>query len=229
MIISFFEEFPTKQDLEKIKLINFPSKLYLASSSLEEFLKVKKKIKSKYVLEVIYWPTLTEQEGYWISPFSKTSGLKRIFKELQNKNIPVMLDLEFPVKRSHILKRLFVCMKNKSIIFDFIKNYKGKVYTAEYFYAKKGFLSPNLKNKKIKMLYTSFRHYSDEFIKQTAKKAIVGLGTITKGVEKQSSILSPNKLKSELNLLKNQKEVIIFRLGGLNKQYLKAIKESSSL
>jgi len=225
MIISFFEEFPTKENLGKIKLIKFPSKLYLASSSLNNFLKIKQKIKSKYIKEMIYWPTLTKQEGYWISPFSKTKALKRIFKELKNKKIPIMLDLEFPIKKHHILKRLFLFPKNKKLIYNFIKDYKGKIYTAEYFYSKKGFLSPNLKNKKIKMLYSSFHSFSREFMKKTAKNAIIGLGTIAKGIDDRNLILSPEKLKSELQLLKNQEEVIIFRLGGLNKKYINFIQE----
>ncbi len=226
MILSFFEEFPVEINLKKIKLINFPSKLYIASNSLRNFLKIKEQIKSKYIKEIIYWPTLEKQEGYWISPFSRTKALKRIFSELKNKKIPVMLDLELPFKKLQIIKRLFQFNKNKKLIYDFIKTYKGRVYTAEYFYSKKGFLSPNLKNKKIKMLYSSVHPFTKEFIKETAKNAIIGLGIIDKGIDKHNPILSPEKLKQELQILKQQKEVIIFRLSGLNKEYLKIIQES---
>ncbi len=31
MLISFFEEFPTKENLNKVKLIKFPTKLYIAA------------------------------------------------------------------------------------------------------------------------------------------------------------------------------------------------------
>ena len=44
MIISFFEEFPDKSNLNKLKLINFPIKLYLASKSYKEFLNIKNKM-----------------------------------------------------------------------------------------------------------------------------------------------------------------------------------------
>jgi len=227
MIISFFEEFPTKENLKKVNLIKFPSKLYFAAPSMKTFLDIKKKVSNKNIKEVVYWPTLKKQEGYWISPFSSTKALVRIFSELKTKKIPVMLDLEFPINRLHILKRIFLFHKNKKMIFDFIKSYRGKIYTAEYFYSRKGFLSPTLKNKRIKMLYCSFHHFSNKFIKETAKKAIIGLGIITEGIDHHHLILPPQRLKSELELLKKEEEVIIFRLGGLNKKYLKVIQESA--
>ncbi len=138
-----------------------------------------------------------------------------------------MLDLELPIKKLHIIKRLFLFKKNKKLIYDFIKNYKGKIDTAEYFWTKNNFLSPNLRNKKIKMLYSSFHSFSEKFMRKTAKGAIIGLGIIAQGIDRRDLILSPKKLRSELQLLKDQKEVIIFRLGGLNKRYLNAIQEST--
>ena len=42
MKIDFFEEFPTKENLEKLKLIKFPSKIFIAAESLEEFKKAEK-------------------------------------------------------------------------------------------------------------------------------------------------------------------------------------------
>ena len=54
MIVSFFEEYPTKENLAKLKLVSFPTKLYIAAESLDAFFKIKEKIKSKWVKEVIY-------------------------------------------------------------------------------------------------------------------------------------------------------------------------------
>ena len=44
MQISFFEEFPQIENLAKIKLIKFPTKLYLAAENLSEFEQIKKRI-----------------------------------------------------------------------------------------------------------------------------------------------------------------------------------------
>mgnify|MGYP001588836880 FL=1 len=94
MQICFFEEFPTKENLAKIKYVSFPTKLYLAAKSLEEFENIK--ISSPHVKEKIYWPILDKKEGYWFSPFSKRKALERIFAELKGKNISVMIDSELP-------------------------------------------------------------------------------------------------------------------------------------
>ena len=84
MIISFFEEFPDKNSLSKLKLINFNTKLYLAAKSYKEFKKIK--IKNKFVKELIYWPILEKNEGYWISPFSDNKALKRTFNLIHYEN-----------------------------------------------------------------------------------------------------------------------------------------------
>lgn len=51
MQISFFEEFPTKRNLNKLSLVDFPTKLYLAASSFDEFLKLKNEIIQDYQLK----------------------------------------------------------------------------------------------------------------------------------------------------------------------------------
>ena len=45
MKIDFYEEFPTRENLKKIKLINFNSKLFIATKSLKKFKKIEKQIK----------------------------------------------------------------------------------------------------------------------------------------------------------------------------------------
>src|SRR3989344_2037979 len=117
MQVSFFEEFPTKSNLEKLKLVSWPTKVYLAARSLEEFNKLKKKIKYKNK-EFVYWPVLDKKEGYWISLFSRRKALLRIFKELKDKNTPVMLDLELPTRHNFWLyfNEWFNFFKNKKLI-----------------------------------------------------------------------------------------------------------------
>ena len=84
---------------EKIKLINFNTKLYVTAKSIEEFNSISSKIKNKTIIERIYWPVLKKEEGYWYSPFSKRSAIIRTLKEIQ-KNLPVMIDLELPTTQN---------------------------------------------------------------------------------------------------------------------------------
>ena len=240
MLISFFEEFPTKSNLEKIKLINFKTKLYIASHSLSEFKKIK--VKNKNVKEIIYWPVLEKEEGYWFSPFSKTSALKRTLGEIP-RNQAVMIDLELPTTQN---PKLYITqfhnfIKNKLIITDFIKQHKN-VYTAEYFPIKNWmkFLGLNYdpikyNSKMIKMFYTSIwpfpRNFLNNKIKEYKEKYrdrfIPAFGTIATGISGKEPILYPEKLEQDLQLAEKNKikEVIIFRLGGLNKDYIKTISK----
>lgn len=247
MMISFFEEFPDKNALSKLKLINFPTKLYLGAKSLEEFLKLKKQVKNKQVKEIIYWPILEKKEGYWISPFSQRKALLRIFSELKNQKIPVMLDLELPTrwKPSLYLTQLLNFCRNKKLIQNFIHNYPGQVYLAEYYPEGKWkekimqFLGIHFKSPKvkvIKMLYHSMHHFKEAFLRKELLRGkaefgnnyLIGLGTIAKGIDGNEPILSAELLARDLKLAQECgiKEVVVFRLGGLNKEYLKVLKNN---
>lgn len=243
-IISFYEEFPTKVNLDKLKLVTWPTKLYLAAPSLKEFNKIVTNIKTTYkkslITECIYWPILDNKEGYWISPFSKKGALKRIFSELKNTNLPVMLDLELPTTRNPLLyfTQLINFFSNKRRIRKFIKEYKGKKYLVEYYpngklgesFLKTLGIHYNIPNTHIiKMFYHSLHNFNKEFFIQEMKrgkeesgsKFIPSFGTIAKGIHGTEPILLPSQLKEDIQLARDQKvsEVIIFRLGGLNKEY----------
>ncbi len=249
MQISFFEEFPSKKNLDKLKLIDFPFKLYLASPTLKGFLELKKKITKEYkktkIKEFIYWPILKIKEGYWISPFTKRSALKRIFDELKDTKTSVMLDLELPTTKNPFLyfTQLPNFLRNKSLIKKFIENHPGKVYLAEYYPEGKRkekilqFLGLHYKNKKakiIKMLYHSMHPFNQAFILKELKRGqkefgdnfLIAYGTIAPGISGREPLLSAQQLKKDLALAKKTKikEVIIFRLGGLNKTYLNLFK-----
>ncbi|MDP7323546.1 MAG: hypothetical protein QF632_02170, partial [Candidatus Woesearchaeota archaeon] len=93
MKISFFEEFPEKGNLDKLKLITWPSNLFLAAHSVKIFKILEKQVKSiNKKITCIYWPVLTQEEGYWISPLSSPKALKRVFEEILHIPVPVMLD-----------------------------------------------------------------------------------------------------------------------------------------
>ena len=81
------------------------------------------------------------------------------------------------------------------------------------------------------MFYTSM--IKNKTIKEKIKEHIarnhsfqVGLGTIARGILGDEPILSPKELEKDLDFLhrKKIKRAVIFRLGGLNKEYMKKIK-----
>ena len=87
MEVKIYEEFPSEKNLSKLKLIDFPIELIIAAPSLKKFREYEKKVKKdKNVKVVAYWPTLKREEGYWISPWAKREGLKRIINETKTNN-----------------------------------------------------------------------------------------------------------------------------------------------
>ncbi len=75
MQINFYEEFPTDENLMKLKLVKCPTKLFVAADSLKEFKELEKKVKKiKKNTEVGYWPII--KNSYWISQFANHSDLK---------------------------------------------------------------------------------------------------------------------------------------------------------
>jgi len=250
MKIGFFEEFPIKNNLSKLKLIDFPVELYIAAKSLGEFKKIRKKSKIK---NLIYWPILEKEEGYWLSPFSRRKALKRIIDELKRnkEQIRVLWDAELPFKKGNWKKEIHNFIRNKILIKKFIKSankYNKEIITAEYPLENKFFvylsrflaLSFNpkkYKHKKIDMLYTSL--IKNKTIEQYLEKQIskgkkiyennyyVGFGTIGKGILGNEEELTNNELKRDLNIAKKNKieNVIIYRLGGINKKRVSIIKE----
>lgn len=238
MDINFFEKFPTEKNLNKVSLIRFPSLLFIAAKNLEEFRKYEKYVrKLNKKIEVGYWPVLSKDEGYWMSPFSSRQGLERIINELdkEKKKLTLLWDCEFPVNK----KRLFLPTKrfftNKNMITKFLRNTKHNVYIVQYpivtlfgdlfkFY---GLDFPFI-NKKIYMTYTSMvrkpvKRIYRNIIRMSSR---VALGTIAKGALGNEPILTPKDLDSDLKLAKdtNTKEVFIYRLGGLNQRYIKVIE-----
>jgi len=250
MLISFFEEFPNENNFRKLKLVRGKTNLFLAARSLKEFYEVKKKIKDKSkVKKWVYWPILEKKEGYWISPFSRRQALLRIFGELEVKKMAVMLDLELPTTKN-VWLYAFQSLNfglNKRLIKEFIETYKGDIYLAEYYpegdskeniLQRLGLHYKNSNNIKIiKMMYHSLHPFKESFVKKQLEHGvkewgenyIIAYGAIAEGISGRERILSAKQLERDLNLAKQAgiEEVIIFRLGGLNKEYAKVIEQFS--
>ena len=243
MLISFFEEFPTEDTLAKLKLVSWPTKLYVAAHNLEQFRAITSVVRhNKNLLEAVYWPILKKREGYWISPFSKQSALQQLFDELEHKKIPVMLDLELPTTQNPFLylSQFLNFKKDKKLIHSFVCNHPGETYLCEYSAPEKSLQRLGLhyiskKSKVMKMLYHSVHYYSDEKLRlemqqgleEFGERYIVGFGTIALGVTGNEPILSPKQLEKDLRIAQEVgvKEVVLFRLGGLNKKYVEVLEK----
>ena len=217
MKISFFEEFPSKENLSKLRLVKANS-VYIASHGIYEFNSIKKRIKTK----AVYWPVLRKEDGYWISPFSNSAALKRIFSEIP-KNQEVMLDLEIPLNWLLIIKNMIYFFKNKKIIREFIKSHKAILCESVFPSNILRIFGLSYNARKINMAYTSMNHFIN-LKKIHADK--IGIGCIAKGIYGNETIMKPKELENDLRILeKAGKEAIIFRLGGLNKEYLNVIRK----
>jgi hypothetical protein len=239
MEINFYEEYPTQKNLEKLILISYPIKLFVAAQSLKEFNTLEKKIKQiKKDVEVAYWPIIPN--SYWISPFSNTKDLEKLFQELEMINNPLLIDLELPKNKTLILKNIPYFLKNRKLIKKFLEQNKTKISTAEFpasiisFFVKIAGLDYNIKTEKSLMFYTSM---NPKIMNKNIKKNLlkikdkenysISLGTIATGVLGNEPILSPENLEKDLEFVKKAgfDKVIIFRLGGLNKKYIQIINK----
>src|SRR5947209_5026954 len=121
MHISFFEEYPSEDNLSKLGIVPFPTSIYLACRNVGDFLNLQTRIKEEHknVQSIVYWPILDLSEGYWISAFSKTKAIRRIFNELSSteESFPVLLDAEVPtLNKKLFFTEIFHVPRNRSLI-----------------------------------------------------------------------------------------------------------------
>lgn len=255
MNISFFEEYPTKKNLDVLKKISFKTVLYIAATSLNEFRTQEKIILKTYknVEKCIYWPILKKDEGYWFSVFTDPKGIKRIIDELKTnkKSLTLLWDAELPLlNKSLLLRNVQYYFKNKELIITFLTNakkYHLNIETAEYevenYFVDRLFqllcLSFNpfhIPHTRIGMLYTSFiknKDIENYFLKQLEKTRgkhehfKVGIGCVGFGVEGNEPQLTPEHLKRDLTILNKEgiNEIVIYRLGGLTKEHIEILNE----
>jgi hypothetical protein len=245
MRVSFFEEFPTKQNLAKLKYVTWPTTMYVAAKNIKEFKKIKNSITNTQV-EVGYWPILEHKEGYWLSPFSSSKAMKRVMKEVDGKKIKVMWDAELPLRHPWLFLRVDNFITNLPRIRKFFKKNGKNILSAEY-PIKNSFAGSFLKmmgvsyspkkygNKKIVMYYTSMHKLIPTFLlsgitklhKKYGDGLQVGLGVTDVGILGNEPIIKAKNLKRDLQEMKKigVKEVVIFRLGGMNEKYASVIKK----
>ncbi len=91
------------------------------------------------------------------------------------------------------------------------------------------------KAKVIKMIYTSMHHVPEGLFREElrsgkecwGRRFIVGLGVLVPGIMGNEKTLANEQLARDLRLCKKAgvREVIIYRLGGLDKEYVKVLKK----
>jgi len=241
MEIEFYEEFPSEKNLSKLSLISFPTKVFLAAKSIEEFQKYSR-IARRYKKNVTlaYWPIVPN--SYWISPFSNTVDLEKLFSELNKIPNPLLIDLELPLRNRFkmLVKNLFNFKRNKGLIRRFLEENKSRITTAEYSFTivskimRLLGLNYDLDCERSIMWYSSMQRES--FNKKIQKKlesfgkmknVSVSLGTIAIGILGNEKILSSESLKKDLHFIKRCgfQKAIIFRLEGINDEYVKILRE----
>lgn len=83
------------------------------------------------------------------------------------------------------------------------------------------------------MLYRSLHHFSDVFLsrqlligkKEYGSKFIAAVGIIASDIHKKNTVFSSMQLVHDLKMVQkcDVKEVVIYRLGGLTKEYIQAL------
>ncbi|HNW43391.1 MAG TPA: hypothetical protein PKI19_02735 [Elusimicrobiales bacterium] len=253
MLIDFFEEYPDKINLRKAELIDFDSTIYLAARSFREFREAEKLLKeANPKLRAAFWPVLESSYWIspFARPSELAALFEALLAEGRGGRLEILLDLELPLLRKSLLLMEFVhFLKNKTAIKNFLSDC-GKqntgVTTAEYpglcramrlFYQFAGLSWPAgvSPHKRIILFYSSmvkrewqdklFRRYLSEEARRTGRAIQVGLGTIARGAFGDEPVLSPAGLGRDLSFLKENgiERAVIFRLGGLNKDYLDTV------
>ncbi len=252
MRINFFEEYPTAENLLKAKMVDFPSTIFLAAHSLQEFKEVREKLKAvNPLVEVAYWPILPKT--YWLSPFMDTVDLVHFIDEMKNagESITVLADLELPLAKLAYLyvKNCFAFSENKKLLQSFFANapeWGIKIIAAEYpppsdFWAKlfrKLGVSYDVNeyhHTSCVMYYTSMIPQAilprtREMIQKLQKEngaLELGLGTIATGMLENEPLLPAEELDRDLAFMKenNFTTATIFRLGGLTEEYYRVIRK----
>lgn len=244
MRVNFFAEYPGEGELQQAELIDFPSRIFLAAESLADYRDYRADLAAVNPdLEAAYWPIL--EHSYWVSPFADPAELDALFAATADLDDPVLLDLELPVGQPRqFLSNARSARANRRRIREFLRGADVDVVAAEYppvpvgrhLFGPLGVRYPtdSLGHTRCPMFYSSV--IPDAVVDRTAaaveamvesdEDVVVGLGTIATGAFEDEPILPPADLERDLARMAEAgaDEVIIFRLGGLDEDYLDVIE-----
>jgi len=227
MRISFFEDSSNNKGLERLRLLNFNTKLYLITSSYTEFHGTAKKFKNKFIKEIFYWPTLKIKECYWISPFN-SKRIINVFEKNLNSNL--LDSIELNKYKLAYLKETYRLFKSLNSFKRFIDNKKdfslgrsaeGAIKQSLLNFFGLNFNPLRYKKSLIDRLLDSLNK-KQSLIKREAQFLD------KKHKDKYLLFIKDRKtLDKDLKIAKNLKaeEVIVYKLGSLKKEYLKIFKK----
>lgn len=252
MDVSFFEEFADEEMIEIVSRLPYEVKIYLAEEEVTEFIVWRDELLSTgKVKEVVWWPLLEEEDGYWFSPWSDSKAMERVFDDVIEHNLSsVMLDVEVPKRRGDIMRRSEDFDLNQELIESFIVNASSKgigVYVIEVTHLSPAILEEiglvydlNLGQTPIRMHYSSFllswlpewivdSWYTREIETVLERDGILGIGLIAPGIYGNEPTYDADRLEKELEMAREAdiEEVVIFRLGGVDEEVRSVLEQLS--
>jgi len=251
--VIFFEEDPHNPEVQKkVSLLDFPTILFLAANSLEEFYSLREKyLEINPNIEIAWWPIF---KSVWLSPFTKPKEIEKIINDLssrkdKDKKLKILLDLELPFLRpQYFIIGLFYFHKSKKLIVELIKRARDiniEIFSFEYYphifvfpqlleILGLTFLKFDCDYKRIVSAYTSpippgFRQIMKKSVlwawKKRKREMFIALGVFAPGragIERKISVQGIKK-DIEYFLEKGINKFAFFRLGGLNQKFLQVI------
>ncbi len=255
MRIDYFEEFFGADTLEWIRRVPGPSRLILAAPNFVAFREMEKQIQNARAdVTVAYWPIVPR--SYWISPFSFCSDIESFVRDLESAGTgdAVMFDLELPILNKKLfLQNLPGFFAKKQIIRQTMQRLSARnvhVSSAEYpppgritsallRFLGVSFSPMAIPYTRIVMYYTSMipkgwissnvRSQVRRDARRYGARFQAGVGPIALGILGDEPVLPPAELENDLAFLQDAGvgTAVVFRLGGLNEDYIRVIESFS--
>jgi hypothetical protein len=247
--IGLYEEFPVPWRLDKLRQVDFPVTLAVAASSLDQFTALKKSILSTYpqVREVVFWPLLTKEEGYYPGAWSKADGVHRVVQE--SEGLPTLLDLEMPVGQSALSIQDW--WRNRTLLDQWLRQRTAPVYiwrsqvlmglnSLFLKLAAMHFDPADYPTVSLQLdLYTAGEGQPRDKLAQILRcgveaygnRFIPSFGVLNDGEGPENIFIPASTLKRNLQLARaaGVSEIWLFGANGLNAEYLAALKETIPL
>lgn len=248
--VGFYEEFPNPWRLAKLKQLDFPITLAVAAPNRQEFERLRDEISAEYpmVREVIYWPTLSLAEGYYLGGLSDPQAIRRIIDE--SHDLPLLWDLELPRQfPANILRLLERSLHNRPQIGAFLRQHQQPVHIWRthtlmgldpFFLRLLGLQFAPDDGPQVRLhldLYTmgtgagakadDVRRITRCGIRRYGERFIPSLGVLNDQEGPEEHFVSVEVFRRNLQIVREEgaAEVWIFGSNGLNQEYLQALHD----
>lgn len=165
------------------------------------------------------------EKSYWLSEFSYPEELDTLYLELSKigSKVKILIDLELPLLHPWLFlinaKNFFT---NQIVLTKILDLQNVEIFTAENVFPWKKYAG-----NQIPMCYSSMTPFFLKSLFRKIQTEWVGLGTTAKGIFGHEPIISPQELELDLANYQNRgaSNAVIFRLGGLNEDYLGVVNK----